>query len=211
MRTSLFSVVFALPLVVAAGCGSGKTAAPPGVPAAGEVRAFPPAEATLVEGGVAEIDRAVQEAKNAVVLVEFWTLATEPSPDLALAANTRGGIQQVRGQTFGNDKVAWRGMRKAEYLAHKYEGYFLKVVSVNVDAADRKDDALKHLKLHDAKYVVNFSWKDNPNAAAERYKFLGKAPHQVVFGRNGKIVWATGEPLPPNQTLDDLIFHELDK
>lgn len=206
MRGLLFAGVFTAPLAFAAGCGGGSGSGggqPPGEhhPA--------PTEVTLTDGGVAEIDRAAKETKDAVVLVEFWTMATEPSPDLALAANSRGGSNQVKGDTLGKDRVAWHGVRKAEYMGHKYEGYFLRVVLVNVDGPEKKDDVLKFLKERDARYVTNFVWKGNPAEAAARYGFTGKAPHQAVFGRNGNRVWMTGEPL--KGTLDDLIFTELDK
>jgi hypothetical protein len=100
-------------------------------------------------------------------------------------------------------------VRKAEYLAMKYEGYLLRVILVNVDGPEKKDEVLKFLKDRNALHVTNFAWKGDPAAAADRYGFTGKAPHQAVFGRNGSRVWATGEPLPG--TLDVLLFRELDK
>jgi hypothetical protein len=207
MRLPWIAVAMAMPLVISAGCGkvAGPSSAAPTKSSSPKV----PVEVTLTEGTVADLDRAVKEVDKAVVLVEFWSLATEPSPDLSLAANTRGGDQQARGASLGKDKVAWHGMRKAEYLAHKYEGYFLRVISVNVDGPGKKDEVLKYLKTHDAKYVTNNLWKDTPTAASAQYGFKGTVPHQVVFARNGNKVWTTGDPLPG--TLDDFLFHELDK
>jgi hypothetical protein len=208
MRGLLFAGVFAAPLVFAAGCGGrAPTGGDPPTPTGGG--GSPPAEVTLTDGGVADIDRAAQDPKNAVVLVEFWTLASEPSPDLALTANSRAGDRQARGETLGKDKVAWHGVRKAEHLGMRYGGHLLRVILVNTDGPGKRDEVLKFLKGHDARHVTNFAWKDDPAAAADRYGFTGKAPHQALFGRNGKRVWATGEPLPA--TLDDLIFQELDK
>jgi hypothetical protein len=203
--------------VFVAGCG-GKSAPAGGAsggekaggdPAAGKGRKVP-TEVTLTDGGVADIDRAAKETEKAVVLVEFWTMATEPSANLGLESNTRGGDGQARGQTLGKDKVAWHGVRKAEFLGMKYESYLLRVILVNVDGPEKKDEALKFLKDHEALHVTNFAWKDAPGAAAEQYGFTGKVPHQAVFGRDGKRVWATGEP-PPPYTFDSLIFRALDK
>jgi hypothetical protein len=218
MRVSLFVSLFAASLAFAAGCGKKETSPAGGASgskekaggdaAAAKVRKVP-TEVTLTEGGVADIDRAAKETEKAVVLVEFWTMATEPSAALALVADTRGGDRDVRGEMLGKDKVAWHGVRKAEYLGMKYGGHFLRVIAVNVDGPGKRDEVLKFLKDHDARHVTNFAWKDDPAAAADRYGFTGKAPHQVVFGRNGRRVWATGEPLP--ETFDDLIFQELDK
>lgn len=207
MRLLFFACVFAMPLLFASGCGKGTTSA--GVTPSNTSSPRSTTEVTLSEGTVADLDRAVKDAEKAVVLVEFWTLASEPSPELSLAANTRGGDQQVRGATLGKDKVAWHGIRKAQHLAHKYEGYFLRVIAVNVDGPGKKDEVLKHLKSHDARHVTNFIWKDDASKVAEQYGFKGKVPHQVVYGRNGNKVWATGDPLPG--TLDDLLFQELDK
>ena len=83
------------------------------------------------------------------------------------------------------------------------------MILVNVDGPAKKDEVLKFLKDRDARHVTNIAWKGDAAAAAERYGFTGKAPHQALFGRNGKRVWATGEPLPG--TFDDLLFQELDK
>jgi hypothetical protein len=210
MRGLLFAGVFAAPLVFVAGCGGRGSAPAGGEPGGGAGRAWPPAEVTLTDGGVAEIERAAKDTKNAVVLVEFWSLASEPSPDLALAANSRGGGGNPdRPETRGKDKVAWHGVRKAEYLGMRYDGYFLRVILVNVDGPGKRDEVLKFLKGHDARHVTNFAWTGDPGAAAERYGFTGKAPHQAVFGRDGRRVWATGEPLPG--PFDDLIFQQLDK
>lgn len=207
MRGLLFAGAFAAPLVFAAGCGRGST--PVGGQPSGDTGFRPSTEVTLTDGGVPEIDRAVKDTKNAVVLVEFWTMATEPSPDLALAANSRGGDGQARGEAKGNDRVAWHGVRKGEYLGMKYGGYFLRVVLVNVDGPGKRDEVLKFLKDQDARNVTNIAWTGDPAAAAERYGFTGKVPHQVVLGRNGNRAWTTGEPVPG--TLDVLIFRELDK
>ena len=134
-------------------------------------------------------------------------MATEPSPDLALVADTRSGDNQ--GRTVAKDKVAWHGARKADYMGEKYDGHFLRVILVNVDGPGKKDEVLKYLKDNDVRHVTNFSWKDSPAAAADRYGFTGKAPHQALFGRNGQRVWATGEPL--TSSFDNLIFMQLDK
>jgi hypothetical protein len=219
MRVLMFVSLFAASLVFVAGCG-GKSAPAGGAsdgkepaggdPAAGKVRKVP-TEVTLTDGGVADIDRAAKDTEKAVVLVEFWTMATEPSADLGLVSNTRGGDGQTRGQTLGKDKVAWHGVRKAEFLGMRYGDHLLRVILVNVDGPEKKDEVLKFLKDHEALHVTNFVWKDAPGAAAERYGFTGKAPHQAVFGRNGKRVWATGEPMPGPGSFDSLIFVELDK
>ena len=217
MRALLFGSLVAASLGFAAGCG-GKPA-PAGGASGGEkaggdgaanVRKVP-TEVTLTEGGVADIDRAAKDTKDAVVLVEFWTMANEPSADLALVSNTRGGDGQSRGQTLGKDKVAWHGVRKAEFLGMRYGEHLLRVILVNVDGPEKKDEVLKFLKEHEALHVTNFIWKDAPGAAAERYGFTGKAPHQAVFSRNGKRAWATGEPMPGPGSFDSLIFVELDK
>lgn len=207
MRMMFFACVCATPALIACGCGSGIT--PPSKLSTKVSSPRSTAEVTLTEGTVANLDTAVKEIEKEVILIEFWSLVTEPSPDLALANNSRGGDQQARGATLGKDKVAWYGMRKAQYLAQKYEGYFLRVIAVNVDGLGKKDEVLKYLKGHDARHVTNFILKDNPSHFAERYGFNGKVPHQIVFGRNGNKVWATGDPL--SGTLDDLLFHELDK
>jgi hypothetical protein len=164
---------------------------------------------TLTDGGVAEIDVASQQTKDAVVLVEFWTMASEPSADLALSSNYRAGDKQSKAPTIAKDKVAWHGVRKAEYVGLRYESYFMRVILVNVDGPAKKEEVLKFLKDRDAKHVTNIAWNGDVAAAAERYGFTGKAPHQALFGRNGKRVWATGEPLAG--TFDDLLFQELDK
>jgi len=204
MRALLFAGVFAVPLVFAAGCGGVAPA-----PTAGGGSPAAPTEVTLTDGGIADIDKAATATPKTVVLVEFWTLATEPSSDLALNAETRGGIQQARGATPGKDKVAWHGARKAEYLGLMYKDHGLRVIAVNVDGPAKKDEVLKHLKTHDTFHVTNFAWKGDPATAADRYGFTGKAPHQVVFGRNGSRVWKTGDPL--TTTFDNLLFQELDK
>lgn len=219
MRMLLFGSLVAASLVFVAGCG--KKAAPAdgasgakekaGGDAAAPKGRQVPTEVTLTEGGVADIDRATKDTKDAVVLVEFWTMASEPSADLKLESNTRGGDGQTRGQTLGKDKVAWHGVRKAEFLGMRYGDHLLRVILVNVDGPEKKDEVLKFLKEHEALHVTNFVWKDAPGAAAERYGFTGKAPHQAVFGRNGKRVWATGEPIPGPGSFDSLIFVELDK
>jgi hypothetical protein len=206
MRGVLFAGVFAVPLVFAAGCTrSGSTG--------GESKdggGLKPPEVSLTDGGVAEIDRAAKDTKDAVVLVEFWTMATEPPPDLLLSAYSRAGDLQKKGPTPGKDKVAWHGVRKAQFMGLKYEGHFLRVILVNVDGPGKKDEVFKFLKDHDARHVTNFAWTGDPAAATAKYGFTGKAPHQALFGRNGSRVWVTGEPLPVG-TLDDLIFQELDK
>ena len=93
----------------------------------------------------------------------------------------------------------------------RYGDHLLRVILVNVDGPEKKDEVLKFLKEHEALHVTNFAWKDAPGAAADRYGFTGEAPHQAVFGRNGKRVWATGEPMPGPGSFDSLIFVELDK
>ncbi|HVL14991.1 MAG TPA: hypothetical protein VM529_20640 [Gemmata sp.] len=195
--------------VLVFGTGCGRPAASNNGGAAGSPGFKPASEVTLTEGGVADIDRAAKDTKDAAVLVEFWSLATEPSPDLALSASNRGGNQQARGPTLGSDKVAWHGVRKGEYMGMKYGDYFYRVILVNVDGPEKRDEVLKFLKQHDARHTTNIAWKDDPAAAAERYGFAGKVPHQALFGRDGKRVWATGEPL--DMPLDDRIFRELDK
>lgn len=200
MRGLLFAGVFVASLAFAAGCG--RPAEPPAAPAG----FTPPAEVTLTDGGVDDIDRAAKDTKDAVVLVEFWTMASEPPADFALATNSRGGDGQAKAAAVGKNKVAWHGVRKGEYLGGKYGGYFLRVILVNVDGPEKKDEVLKFLKDRDARHVTNIAWKGGP---ADRYGFTGKAPHQAVFGRKGDRVWMTGEPL--EGTLDGLIFKELDK
>jgi hypothetical protein len=207
MRGLSFAGVLAALLFVA-GCGGPTPPAVGGGPTAGGPKL--PTEVTLTDGGVADIDRAAKDTENAVVLVEFWTVASEPSPELALVANSRTGDGQARGATLGKDKVAWHGVRKAECLGMMYGGHFLRMILVNVDGPGKKDEVLKHLKDHDARHVTHFAWKDDPAAAAERYGFTGKAPHQALFGRNGRRVWASGKPLPAG-TLDAVILLELDK
>lgn len=202
MRGLLLVGVVAAPLVLGTGCGG--RSAPGGPPPGG---GQPPPEVTLTDGGVADVDRAAQETKNAVVLVEFWTMASEPSADLALASFARGGQGQVQGKTLGKDEVAWHGVRKAEHLGMRYGDMVLRVILVNVDGPGKRDEVFAFLKKHDARHTTNFAWKGDP--ADNRYGFTGKAPHQALFGRDGKRVWATGEPLPG--TFDDLFFKEIDK
>lgn len=211
MRYVLFVCVFALPLLIASGCGK---ATPPAVKPSAPVN--PPRstdEVTLTEGTLEDVDRAAKDTVKAVVVVEFWTLATEPKTDLALAADSRagggGGVQEKREPTLSKDKVAWHGIRKAQYMAHKYDGYFLRVISVNVDSPDKKEEVMKHLKNLNARHVTNFTLKGDPSKFTERYGYSGKVPHQIVFGRNGSKVWATGDPLP--YTFDDILFTELSK
>ena len=116
MRVLLFVSLFAASLVFAAGCG-GKSAPAGGAsggekaggdPAAGKGRKVP-TEVTLSDGGVADIDRAAKETDNSVVLVEFWTMANEPSADLALVSNTRGGDGQSRGRRWGRTRSPGTG------------------------------------------------------------------------------------------------------
>jgi hypothetical protein len=211
MRGLLFAGIFVASIMFAAGCGGGKggTASEQAKEEPKPSGPKPPPEVTLAEGGVPEIDRAAGDTKKAVVLVEFWSMASEPSPNLMLAASGRGGGDGESQATVKKDKVAWHGVRKAEFMAWKYEGYFLRVIMVNVDGAAKKDEVFKFLKERDAKHLTNILWTGDQAAAAEKYGFTGKAPHQVVFGRNGKRVWATGEPL--TTTFDDVIFHQLDK
>src|SRR4029078_3589488 len=128
----------------------------------------------LTDGGVPEIDRAAKDTKDAVVLVEFWTMATEPSADLALVPNPRGGDMQVRGKTLGKDEVAWHGVRKGEYMGMRYRDFFYRVILVNVDGPGKKDEVLKFLKDHNALHVTNIMWTGDPGAAAEKYAFTGK-------------------------------------
>jgi hypothetical protein len=208
----LFSGVIVAPLVFVVGCGGGR--APAGGKAADRGGFQVPTEVVLTEGGVAEIDKATKDTENAVVLVDFWTIASEPSPDLALVGFSRTGDGQAKGQTLANNRVAWHGVRKGQFMGMKYEGWFLRVILVNVDGPAKKDEVLKFLKDHDARYVTNILWTGDPAAATERYGFTGKAPHQAIFARNGKRVWITGEPYPgdpPLKSLDDIIFQELDK
>jgi len=207
MRVLLFAGVSIAPLFIATGCGGGPAPASSG--AAGVAGARSTAEVTLTDGGIAEIERAAKDTKDAVVLVEFWSMASEPSPDLALVSNNRGDDNQVLGETLAKEKVAWHGVRKAEHLAMRYEGHFLRVILVNVDGPGKRDEVLKFLKDRDARHVTNFMWTGDPASAAERYGFTGKAPHQTVFGRKGSRVWTTGGPIP--KTFDDIIFAELDK
>lgn len=206
MRELLFAAVFVAVLLTGTGC-SPSPAPVPAPPAGKPSAAAQPTEVTLTEGGVAEIEQAALKTKKAVVLVEFWTMASEPPADLALVAS-RSGDGKARGETLKKSEVAWHGVRKAEYLGTMYHDYFLRVILVNVDGPGKRDEVLKFLKDQDARHVTNLAWKDDP-AAAEKYGFTGKAPHQVVFGRDGKRVWATGDPL--EATLDTLIFKELDK
>jgi hypothetical protein len=208
MRVSPFVCLIAMPLLIATGCSSGK-APTSSLPTKKGNAPRETTEVILTEGTLTDLDQAVKDTDQAVVLVEFWTLATEPSSELSLANNSRAGIQQARGPSLGKDKVAWHGIRKAQFMAQKYEGYFLRVIAVNMDGVAKKDEVLKHLKSHDARHVTNLIWKDDAPKAAERYGFNGKVPHQIVFGRKGDKVWATGDPLAT--TLDDLLFTELDK
>jgi hypothetical protein len=85
----------------------------------------------------------------------------------------------------------------------------LRVILVNVDGPEKKDEVLKYLKENDVRHVTSLAWKGDPKAAAEKYGFSGKVPHQALFGRNGKRVWTTGEPL--ESSFDSLIFITLDK
>jgi len=208
MRGVLFAGVFATLLVFVVACS--RKSAPSGSEPSGGGGVFKaPTEVVLTDGGVADIDQAAKDTKSAVVLVEFWTMGSEPPADLKLATNYRAGDKQNRAEPLAKDKVAWHGVRKAEHLGVSYGGALLRVILVNVDGPGKRDEALKFLKQYDARHVTNIAWTGEPAAAAERYGFTGKAPHQALFGRNGNRVWATGEPL--QGTLDDVIFQELDK
>src|SRR5262245_2141325 len=105
MRVLFFAGVLVVPLSIAAGCGGRQTPSTGGAADGAVPRQT--SEVTLTDGGVAEIDRAAKDTKNAVVLVEFWSMATEPSPNLSLVGNTRGEDNQVLGEALGKDKVAW--------------------------------------------------------------------------------------------------------
>jgi hypothetical protein len=201
MRGLFFAGLIVSLLVIGAGCRRTGPSAGPGPKT--------PLEVSLSEGGVGDIDTAAKQTPKSVVLVEFWSMASEPPADLALALNTRAGDKQQKAEPLGKDKVAWHGVRKAEYLATMYEGNVLRVVLVNVDGPEKKDEVLKFLKDRDVRHVKNIHWNGDTAAATQQFGFTGKVPHQVVFGRNGNRVWATGEPLPG--TFDDLIFQELDK
>lgn len=207
-----YRCAFLLTFTVLIGCDSNSTAPNKKyVTAPAQSPAPPDPEVRLVEGTVEEIEKAVQSHKDCVVILEFWSSKSEPSSELRMAADARTGIQQSKAPTLPNDKVAWHGIRKAQFMAHKYEGYFLRVVAVNVDGLDKKDATLEYLKKQDAKHLTSFVLKD-PAAAKEKFGFTGTTPHQVVFNKKGEKVWMTGEKMPSNfKTMDDLIFITMDK
>lgn len=203
----MISISIASLTTIAVGCNGSTTNAtkPPAVN-----NPKPEKVVALKEGNVKEISEAAAEIKDAVVLIEFWSTSTEPANNLALVSNSRGGgIEDNQQNKFAKDKVAWHGIRKAQYMAQKYEGYFLKVVSVNIDGEDKKEDVLKHLNTYEARHVTSILLNGDVEAVKAKYGYNGKAPYQVVLSRKGEKVWSTGENLVTN--LDSLIFAELDK
>lgn len=236
MRAAVTAGAIFLAVVVAVGCGGkaedkgqgvtppdGK--APPGVNQVGK-RPRTPLEVALVDATMADLDKRVDDEKIwSVVQVDFWSLASEPPKGVTnFSARPSGPGKGEESKPDPKAKVTSWGMARADYMMGRYGTSGLTMIGVNVDPPEKRAEVLKHLQDVNAGMVVNFFWADqSPEAKArlaERYKFTGTVPHQVLFDRQGKRAWSTGEPFPDrvldNQTfktgsLDEYTFYEVDK
>lgn len=208
------------------GGGDGVQGAPTTGPGVNQVGKRPPTPQSveLTDAKLADLDKRVADDKGQVVHVEFWSLATEPPPDLPTTDRPSGPGKGAESKPDAKAKVARHGMPRADGMMGRYGGYGLTIIGVNTDPPEKRAEVLKYLQDKDARFVVHYFWTDaTPEAKAklaEKYKFAGTPPHQVLIGRDGGRVWATGEPLPDRViqgqqiktgNLDELTFAELDK
>ena len=219
MRAAAWAVGMGLAVGLTVGCNKDKgggaadggAGAPPGVNQVGK-RPRIPMEVALTDATYDTLDQRVEaEKKWSVAQVEFWTLATEPPPGLPFSQRPSGDGKGPESRPDPKVKVAWHGMPRADFMMARYGTTGLTIISVNVDPPEKRAAVLKYLEDSKAAMVSNYFWNDpSPDAKAklaEKYKFTGKAPHQVVFDTRGKRVWATGDPFPYGaRTFDELIF-----
>lgn len=198
MRGSMLAAVFAAVLV--AGCG--QDGAAPAKPGGGSDAPKPrrPDTLTVEAADAAALDKAVAAQSKQVVLVEFWSLGDAKADErLAEAID----FQLIKG------------------------GFGLETFLVCVDGPAKKAEAAKLLEASKAvgpHYVLADPAKDRA-ALGDKFGYAGKTPHQVVFARDGKRAWKTGDPITvksgkgkdgdkeagDRDKFEAILFHELDQ
>ena len=155
----------------------------------------PPApEVTLTDATHATLDAAIKAHKGDVVLVDFWATWCGPCVD---------SFPHLVG------------------LHRKYAARGLACVSVSLDDQYAGADVRAFLRDQGAVFE-NFHWKtykqrDQRQAFAEHFRFESAIPHQVLYDRDGKLVWdSASEPLSDRgpaeyaRRLDELVRRKLD-
>lgn len=162
--------------------------------ACGGCGAPPLPDVTVTDATHATLDAAIQAHKGDVVLVDFWATWCPPCVE---------GFPHLVG------------------MHRKYAARGLACVSVSLDRPAAGPDVRAFLRDQGAAFE-NFHWKtyrekDERKAFEEHFRFEGSIPHQVLYGRDGKLVWdSAGEPLTDRgpaeyaRRLDELVRRLLD-
>ena len=145
---------------------------------------------TLTPVTYAEFDRVVRSKKGSVVLVDIWATWCPACVQ---------GFPHV---------VEWH---------NRYSDLVLECISLSVDGQNgrgSREDALRFLKAKKATFT-NFLWQSSTEKEESefgpRYLFGNALPHQVVFGRDGQLVWASTQGRMTPDGVDRLIRDELEK
>jgi thiol-disulfide isomerase/thioredoxin len=148
----------------------------------------PPPDVTVTDATHATLDAAIKAHKGEVVLVDFWATWCPPCVE---------GFPHVVG------------------LHRRYAARGLACVSVSLDRANAGDDVRAFLRDQGAVFE-NFHWKtyrerDERLAFEEHFRFVGSIPHQVLYDRDGKLVWARSDDHLSDRQLDELVRRLLDR
>lgn len=141
----------------------------------------------LRDATAADLDRAVQGRAGKVVLVDFWATWCPPCRE------------RFPHLVELHERLAKEG---------------LACISVSLDEPDQRDAALKFLRRRKAT-LTNLLWTDRTPAGVRTlettYRYGGGIPHMVLFGRDGRLAWASTDELPAPEEVERLVRDELAK
>lgn len=135
----------------------------------------------------AGLEAAVRQHAGAVVLVDFWATTCPPCRE--------------------------RFPELVE-MHRKYAEHGLVVLTLSMDEPDDERIALRFLRKHRAT-CTNYRWaettRDGVRAMVERFQYRNAIPHVAVFGRDGRLAWASGDESLSPSAFDKLVRTELGK